>query len=218
MGCAERTLLVKIAAKPIFGALMLALVAVGFVPSGAPAQAIEISAVGERAFEDVTTCLTSGRDKALNVHYLMDQSGSLSWTDSNLARVEILRNSVAELGSFVEQGVSVQVAATGFANGVQMLQDWTPIGNRSDASTMGMALSNAIQLSSTNFSTKTDWEQGLRAAQQSFATAPEGCSMLIWFTDGGINPSVDADIDSLSDLCQVGIGYESLPPGQARLA
>ncbi|MCF8550355.1 MAG: VWA domain-containing protein [Pontimonas sp.] len=207
----------KILTKPIIGALMLALVAVGFAPSAAPAQAIEISAVGERAFEDVTTCLTSGRDKALNVHYLMDQSGSLSWTDSDLARVEILQNSVAELGSFVEQGVSVQVAATGFANGVQTLQDWTPIGNRSDAAAMGMALSNAIQLSSESFSTKTDWEQGLRAAQQSFGSAPEGCSMLIWFTDGGINPSLDADIDSLSDLCQAGIGYESLPSGAGAL-
>ena len=193
--------------------LVTAFVAVIFVTGPSPARALEISEIGERAFEDVTTCLTSGRDKALNVHYLIDQSGSLGWTDPNFARVEILQNSVAELGSFVEQGVAVQVAATGFANGTQVLQDWTPISDRGDASAMGMSLSASIQSGSESFVSRTDWEQGLLSVQQSFEQASPGCSMLIWFTDGGINPSSRLDVDSLSDLCQPGISYESLPVG-----
>lgn len=175
--------------------------------------AVEISEIGERAFEDVTTCLTSGREKALNVHYLIDQSGSLSWTDPEQARVDIIQNSVAELGSFVEQGVAVHVAATGFANGVQTLQDWTPIGARADASAMGISLSESMQTTGEPYILRTDWEQGLLSVQASFEQAPVGCSMLIWFTDGGINPSVRSDYESLSSLCRPGITYEAIPSG-----
>lgn len=177
------------------------------------AEALEISKIGERAFEDVTTCLTSGREKALNVHYLIDQSGSLDWTDPELARVEIIENSVAELGSFVEQGVSVQVAATGFADGAQSLQDWTPIVNRASAAEMGAGLGLVIQDVSQAFAISTDWELGLREAQESFDRAPEGCSMLIWFTDGAINPGNGDRLASLSSLCQPGITEASLPSG-----
>lgn len=185
-------------------------VAAGFSAPQA-ATALEISEIGERAFEDVTTCLTSGREKALNVHYLIDQSGSLDWTDPELARVEILQNSVAELGSFVEQGVAVRVAATGFANGAQILQDWTSISDRADALEMGAALGLAIQQVSQAFSASTDWERGLSEAQDSFERAPEGCSMLIWFTDGAINPADGDPLSSLSSLCQPGISEASIP-------
>lgn len=199
MGSADGDVLVRrwVAA---FSALTVgALIPIGIV-SPQEAKAVEISQIGERAFEDVTTCLTSGRDKALNVHYLIDQSGSLSWTDPELARVDILQNSVAELGSFVEQGVAVHVAATGFANGAQQLQDWTPISNRASAAEMGADLGQSIQQVTQAFAISTDWELGLRTAQQSFEEAPEGCSMLIWFTDGAINPAQRDATDSLSAL------------------
>jgi len=212
MGSADRDVLMRRWAAAFSALTVGALISIGFV-SPQEAKAVEISQIGERAFEDVTTCLTSGRDKALNVHYLIDQSGSLSWTDPELARVDILQNSVAELGSFVEQGVAVHVAATGFANGAQQLQDWTPISNRAGAAEMGASLGQSIQQVTQAFAISTDWELGLSTAQQSFEKAPEGCSMLIWFTDGAINPAQRDATESLSALCQPGISPDSLPSG-----
>lgn len=178
-----------------------------------PATAVEISAVGERAFEDVTRCLTSGKDKKLDVFYLIDQSGSLSRTDPNDDRVEILRNSVAELGNFVNQGVQVSVAAAGFANGVRDLQEWTPISSPSDAQMMGDELGRKILNASGQYVDKTDWESGLRLAKRYFDQRSDSCSMLIWFTDGGINPPDKTSEESLSVLCQPGISQNSLPTG-----
>ena len=212
MGSADGVVLMRRWAAAFAALTLGALISVGFEPPQ-EAKAVEISEIGERAFEDVTTCLTSGREKVLNVHYLIDQSGSLSWTDPELARVDILQNSVAELGSFVEQGVAVHVAATGFANGAQQLQDWTPISNRASAAEMGVDLGQSIQQVTQAFAISTDWELGLRTAQQSFEEAPEGCSMLIWFTDGAINPASADPFESLSSLCQPGISPDSLPSG-----
>jgi len=212
MGCSDGLILVNRWAVALTATLVGAMFSLAFT-APQESRAVEISEIGERAFEDVTTCLTSGREKALNVHYLIDQSGSLSWTDPELARVDILENSVSELGSFVEQGVVVHVAATGFANGAQILQDWTQVQDRSDAASMGSRLGSAILQVSQAFAGSTDWEQGLLIAKNSLNQAPEGCSMLIWFTDGAINPS-DGDVfRSLEALCQPGIAYDAIPSG-----
>lgn len=193
-------------------ASLVAAVAAGIgLTASQPASAVEVSPVGERAFEDVTTCLTSGRDKVLNVHYLIDQSGSLSRTDPEFARVDILQNSVTELGNFVEQGIEVNVSAIGFASGAQLLKDWTPIDSAATASSLGQALGEAVVNAPPSFGNNTDWEQGLRASQALFSNATDGCSMMIWFTDGGINPVSGFPVDSLSNLCTSGISEVTIP-------
>ena len=170
--------------------------------STTPASAVEVSPVAERAFEDVTTCLTSGREKALDVFYLIDQSGSLSRTDPEQVRVEIIRNSVAELGSFVEQGISVRVAAAGFADGVRPLNDWEPISSPADAEALGTSLSQSMLDARPPYTDWTDWEAGLRFAKAAFGQNSDSCAMLIWFTDGAINPSSVNVLDSLASLCR----------------
>jgi hypothetical protein len=170
-------------------ALVAVVVSSGATGLSSPASAVEISPVGERAFEDVTRCLTSGKEKQLDVFYLVDQSGSLARTDPNNDRVEILQNSVAELGNFVNQGVEVSVAAAGFANGVVSLQEWTPITSPASALTMGEELGRQILNASGNYVDATDWEAGLRLAKKFFDERGDACAMLIWFTDGGINPA-----------------------------
>ncbi|HAE73972.1 MAG TPA: hypothetical protein DCG44_02015, partial [Candidatus Aquiluna sp.] len=114
----------------------------------------------------VTTCLTSGREKSLDVFYLIDQSGSLARTDPDEVRVEIIRNSVAELGSFVEQGINVRVAAAGFGDGVRGLKGWEPVESSAAAVALGESLSLKILDASGIYTDKTDWEAGLRFAKQ----------------------------------------------------
>lgn len=181
------------------------------------ADAVSLSPVGERAFEDVTTCLTSGREKSLDVYYLIDQSGSLEWTDPNNAREGIIRNSVSELGRFVDQGISVGVAASGFGAGVIEFRDWTQLESRDDAAAIGAQLSADVvsQYGSGNYRNNTNWQAGLSVAKEKLAERPDSCRMLIWFTDGGINPTgeVDDATASLGALCQPGITTGSIPSG-----
>jgi hypothetical protein len=190
------------------------LLSAGLAVNTERASAVEITPVGERAFEDVTRCLTSGKEKKLDVFYLIDQSGSLSWTDPDNARVEILRNSVSELGLFVEQGVEVRVGAAGFANGTNILQEWTPVSSRDAAAAMGNDLGEKVLQAPDAYTSNTDWEAGLRLAKGYFDEAVDSCSMLIWFTDGGINPGAKDATESLSDLCQPGISTAQIPAGQ----
>jgi len=179
------------------------------------AEAVSLSPVGERAFEDVTTCLTSGREKALDVYYLIDQSGSLEWTDPENAREGIIRNSVSELGRFVDQGISVGVAASGFAAGVIEFRDWTRLGSQDDATALGQQLSTDMinQGGQSNYRNSTDWEAGLSFAKEKLAERADSCRMLIWFTDGGINPASGDTLESLGELCQRGIATNSIPSG-----
>jgi len=198
------------------GALVLSalFVAAGLsATSSMSATAVEVSPVAERAFEDVTTCLTSGREKSLDVFYLIDQSGSLARTDPDEVRVEIIRNSVAELGSFVEQGISVRVAAAGFADGVRELTDWQPIASSEAARALGDSLSREILDASGNYTDKTDWEAGLRFAKKALDESLNSCAMMIWFTDGAINPRSGDPLASLSNLCRPNITVEGIPSG-----
>lgn len=180
------------------------------------AMAVEVSPVAERAFEDVTTCLTSGREKSLDVFYLIDQSGSLSRTDPDQVRVEIIRNSVAELGSFVQQGISVRIAAAGFADGVRQLKDWEPITSPQAAIELGESLSQRMLDAPPAYQNWTDWEAGLRFAKDAFDTTSGSCSMLIWFTDGAINPSSSDVLSSLAALCRPELSDLEIVSGPGR--
>ena len=51
------------------------------------------------AFEDLSRCLQSqGKNKVLDVFYLIDESGSLQDTDPDNARADILSSSLQQLG------------------------------------------------------------------------------------------------------------------------
>ena len=181
--------------------------------SSVSATAAEVSPVAERAFEDVTTCLTSGREKSLDVFYLIDQSGSLARTDPDEVRVEIIRNSVAELGSFVEQGINVRVAAAGFGDGVRGLKGWEPVESSAAAVALGESLSLKILDASGIYTDKTDWEAGLRFAKQALNESVDSCAMMIWFTDGAVNPRSGDQLASLSSLCRPDITVGEIPSG-----
>lgn len=190
----------------------LLLVGVGSISVvSAPAQAnsvTELSDVAEAAFEDLTTCLTSGREKTVDVFYLIDESDSMLYTDPQLVREEILSTSIVQLASFADQGISVNVSAALFSTGVNPLFNWRSIESPSDADAIARDLSSSINDSAARqgFVKWTDWEAGLRHASDRFADInPEGthCQALIWLTDGGIRPGADKGeiLPSLSRLC-----------------
>lgn len=192
-----------------FSVISLSILGVGLAASQANQSTGQLSVVGERAFEDITTCLTSGKDKALDVFYLIDNSGSLSYTDVDEVRTEVLSNSLEGLASFSSQGVTVSYAAALFNANVEPVQSWTELDDDSTSRTITNSVNN------NNLGTWTDWEEGLDFAKKQLDSRGDSCKMLIWFTDGGINPNgeYEATFESLAALCRGGITGESF--GQA---
>jgi len=206
-----------------FGALTLGgLLALGAVPflgiDEAQANSVsDLSEVAQEAFSDLTTCLTSGQDKAIDVFYLVDDSDSLLNTDPDIFRESILSDSILQLASFAEQGISVNVAAALFSTTVTPVFGWQGVSGPDDAARSASLLSDAITRSATpSGPTKwTNWEAGLRYAAgelQDNNLAGTHCQALIWFTDGGIRLGDDKllSLPSLANLCHSGISPTNL--------
>lgn len=179
-------------------------------------EVTELSDVAQAAFEDLTTCLTSGRDKAIDVFYLIDESDSMLYTDPAIVREEILSGSVLQLANFADQGIAVNVGAALFSTGINPVFGWRPVASPADAEAVARDLSGAIIASATRGSAVkwTDYEAGLRHASERFAEINDGshCQALIWLTDGGIRPELDKSLilPSLARLCHSDISEQSL--------
>lgn len=196
----------KTLARFFAGIAVLALTFVGFTTISVAADSAQLTKIGQQAFTDITTCLTSGKEKALDVFYLIDNSGSLSYTDVDEVRTEVLSNSLEELANFSEQGVAVSYAAALFNADVRPVGKWTKLTNSSQANQIANVANNR------QLGTWTDWEEGLKFAKGQLESRNDSCKMLIWFTDGGINPDgeISSVFKSLSNLCRTGISEKSL--------
>lgn len=93
----------------------------------------DLSDVAQEAFADLTTCLTSGQDKVIDVFYLVDDSDSLLNTDPDIVREEILSDSILQLANFADQGISVNVGAALFSTQVTPVFPWREILTADDA-------------------------------------------------------------------------------------
>jgi len=179
--------------------------------AAAGTSGVQISEVGERAFKDLSTCLASGKNQALDVFYLVDSSGSLSYTDREEVRKTVLENSVSQLKNFSDQGVAVSFAAALFSDSVKPIQNWSKLSSAA-------SFDQAVDVVSRNVTNDrvtgfTDWEEGLQFASGSLSQRPKtNCKMLVWLTDGGINPTGDLNdtLDSLKRLCHPRISSTSL--------
>jgi len=170
----------------------------------------ELSLAASAAFNDVGRCLASGKEPSLSVLYLIDNSGSLKWTDPDNERKAILEGSISELGSFVNQGVEVEVAAHFFSTSTQQALDWTNLETSAAAQLLAKGIGGKIN--NENAGGSTDWQEALELAYQELSAQGDSCKMLVWFTDGGINPdnSTQGIESSLAALCRSGLGFDSL--------
>lgn len=190
------------------------LLALGLTPASSANSDVDLSAAASAAFSDVGRCLVSTKDPKLSVLYLIDNSGSLAWTDPEKKRQEILEGSISELGTFVRQGIDVQVSAHFFSTGTGQAFGWTRVGEATEASRIAAQLGS--QINSLEPSGSTDWEEGLSLAYRELQSTGDSCKMLIWLTDGGINPdnTTEGRNSSLAALCKPGVGAESLGTGK----
>lgn len=185
--------------------------------SAAKSPGVQISEVGQQAFKDLSTCLTSGKSQSLDVFYLVDSSGSLSYTDEKEVRKTVLENSVRQLKNFKDQGVKVSFAAALFSDSVKPIQSWMKLES---ASSFDKAVDVVTRkVNNKNVDGYTDWEEGLKFASKSLSDrSKSNCKMLVWLTDGGIRPTqyLEDTVESLQRLCHPDISSVSLKNKQGK--
>ena len=161
-----------------------------------------LSENGQRAFADLGRCLQSqGKEKVLDVFYLIDESGSLQGTDSENKRADILSSSLIQLASF-RKDVTVNYSVAFFAKEYGVWKSWTTL-NPGGVVPEARRLEEEVRV--RNEGKGTNWLIGINGAIEELKAQQErtnGCSTLIWLTDGGILlETVDSTEDAIEQLC-----------------
>ena len=167
-----------------------------------PAQNHSLSNNGQRAFDDLGRCLQSqGKEKVLDVFYLIDESGSLQGTDEDNKRADILSSSLIQLASF-RKDVTVNYSVGFFAHSYGVWKSWTTVNQ---GGIVPEASKLAEEVRKRNKGKLTDWLQGINGAITELNAQHErtnGCSTLVFLTDGGIElTSVDKTVGAIDELC-----------------
>jgi hypothetical protein len=177
-----------------------------------------LSPIGDRAVADLRACLSS--NNALDVFYLLDASGSLfknPGSDPDFVRADLIANSLRQL-SGLHEGLQLSYGLGFFGTEYHTAIDWRsvdPADIDSEADRLNAAIRNQGSLD------WTDWLEGIAGAQSELAArkaTTNGCQVLVWLTDGGINLiGYNAALDdaALNELCgeQVRPGGEPAPGG-----
>jgi hypothetical protein len=161
-----------------------------------------LSENGQRAFADLGRCLQSqGKEKVLDVFYLIDESGSLQGTDSENKRADILSSSLIQLASF-RKDVTVNYSVAFFAKEYGVWKSWTTL-NPGGVVPEARRLEEEVRV--RNEGKGTNWLIGINGAIEELKAQQErtnGCSTLIWLTDGGILlETVGSTEDAIEQLC-----------------
>lgn len=164
-------------------------------------QHSQLSASGQRAFEDLARCLNS--KDTLDVFYLVDESGSLQDTDSEDKRAQILGSSLRELAK-LRSGLTVNYAVGFFAERYSTWQTWKTL-NAANVDENVRKLE--VEVARRDQGAATDWlvatESALQELRQQRAKS-KGCQVLIWLTDGAIDTSKAnySEAEALAELCE----------------
>jgi len=176
------------------------------IPAGA-----ELSAVGERAIEDVRRCLSAS--DVLNVFYLIDNSGSLEGfqdgspgTDVEFRRVDVINQSLRGLSELNSgpNSKTINFSLGFFSSSFSPAVGWTSL-SKETLPGLEENIANQIRVLQPPGGF-THWEAGVTEAHRAIQeqqTAEPGCQMMVWLTDGGINVnnSLSATEQSGVNLC-----------------
>lgn len=168
------------------------------------ANSAELSARGQIAIEQIATCINSDGKDALNILYLIDESGSLKQNDPSALRVQGL---VQSLQQFRDVSVSkpyfkINRAITTFGSAFTIQRNWSNLTPQSIDEDVKWINENIPKLVKGQF---TDWNTGLKGALTEFkkVQSSSSCNVMVWFTDGGVSVRNDPieTRNSLAEIC-----------------
>jgi hypothetical protein len=166
----------------------------------------EDSPVAQRAFEEIQACV-SDPDAQLNVLYVVDESGSLTETDPQGVRADVIAQSLGELGRISERR-EVFTSIAMFGDGFRVERPWQPLTPESAKQEAQWSRETVGGLTG---GTATDWLSALTGAADTMDASPNAasaCKVVIWITDGAIyvrapdgSESAEATIQALAAIC-----------------
>jgi hypothetical protein len=159
-----------------------------------------LSEYGKSAISELATCLRTA--STLDVFYLIDSSNSLSKTDKNNKRQEIIKQDIlrwAQIGS-LKPGLEINIAGALFNRSATTLSGWEKL-TQNNANSLSLRFTNRIN--NQNLGNFTNWKAGLQESYNKLNVRSASCKAVIWFTDGGLWSPYDDREDSLRDLADI---------------
>jgi len=166
-----------------------------FLPlTNAGASTSVISAHGQKAIEQISTCINSEGKDTLNVLYLVDESKSLTYTDPNGLRVGGIQASLEQFRnvSVDRPYFKVNRSIMTFGDSVKTQKSWDVLTEKSLNDDLNWIKKTVPNLNNGN---ATDWQLALDSAYSEFEKklSSSSCNVMVWFTDGAINVG-DSDL------------------------
>ncbi len=195
--------------KILLGILSLTFLAssLGFAPQASSSN--HLSQWGKDAVEQIATCInSSGQKDVVNVLYLIDESGSLSWNDEDNLRVQGLKASLDEFARIktYRPYFTINRAFTTFADSFAEVKGkgWQELDEGTLESDKKWIESDVPELTT---GTSTDYAKALDGAHNFFKPqiTRNSCNVLVWFTDGAITikPTMEATALGFEKICGV---------------
>lgn len=205
--------------KKTFSLATVLLLAASIFATGMPAASSgtypDISPWGREAIEQIATCINSGGQKdVLNVLFLIDESGSLSWNDEKDLRVEGLKTSLDMFVSILKSRpyFTVNRAFSTFADDFKVLsgKDWSPLTDKTvnaDKRWIDSTIPDLTSGKTTDYARALDGAYNYMKPQKT----SNSCDLLLWFTDGALNvapnigarPTTSATDKAYREICGV---------------
>ena len=195
--------------------LLTATIFASGIPSASSGAYPDISPWGREAVEQIATCINSGGQKdVLNVLFLIDESGSLSWNDEKDLRVEGLKASLDMFVSILKSRpyFTVNRAFSTFADNFKVLngKEWSPLTEKSvngDKSWIDSTIPDLMSGQTTDYARALDGAYNYMKPQ----ITSNSCDLLLWFTDGALNvapsvgskPTTQATDKAYQEICGV---------------
>lgn len=203
--------------KKILSITTSLLVAFGLMTAGAGAASAgpDISDWGKEAVQQIATCVnSSGQKDVVNVLFLIDESGSLNWNDSQNLRVEGLKAALDQFASIATYRpyFTINRAFSSFAEDFRVVngKGWAELNEKSLQGDKNWIDSEVPDLTSGQ---TTDYARALSGAYNYMKPqiTANSCNILLWFTDGALNagpsvtsaPTTIATEKAYQDICAV---------------
>ena len=164
-----------------------------------------ISSHGQKAIEQISTCINSEDKNSLNVLYLIDESASLQATDPDSLRVNGIRASLEQFRNVTNERPYFQInrSISTFADKYNIRKNWTKLDQNQLNSDLNW-ISNEVP--NLNNGQSTNWLLALNNAYKQFeqVMSTSSCNVMVWFTDGAIDLGPrDITAQAVQQICGV---------------
>jgi hypothetical protein len=175
----------------------------------APTSAAQSTKPEDRVVSSLTDCGLGEDTNDLSLLFLIDESGSLQKQDKDNHRVEgtiAALDALYRLGrDFQDKNIAIRVAIHGFhAEYVKHKTSWIDLDSPDSLEELKRTAETYRTL---NTGPWTDYTKALRGAANELDASGKGCRVLVWFTDGEFDNSVDGilvekeKVEIREDLC-----------------